>query len=344
MAKDRGSRMESVGVSTIVVNGTRVRQFLPMGECIAAMERALTALARGHADVPLRPVVRVPGSDGSVGGALAAMPAYLGDPRSVGVKAISVFAGNEGTMHDSHQGAVLLFDPQHGALVAIMDASAITAVRTAAVSAVATRLLARSDAGDLAILGAGVQAHSHLEAMRAVRSVRRVRVWSRTQSRAVEFARRYDAPDLPVTAVSAAHDAVEGADLVCTVTSSREPVLLGDWLAPGAHLNIVGASVAAAREVDTTAVLRSACFVDRRESALREAGDLVIPIREGAVAAAHIRAELGELLEGQRPGRLTPQEITLFKSVGLAVEDLGAADIVYRRALDAADVPRIDLH
>jgi alanine dehydrogenase len=332
--------MESVGMSTIVVNGTRVRQFLPMRECIEAMERALRALARGGAVVPLRPVVRIPGD---AGGALAAMPAYLDDPRSLGVKAISVFAGNEGTVHDSHQGAVLLFDPQHGALVAIMDAGAITAVRTAAVSGVATRLLARPEAGDLAILGAGVQAHSHLEAMRAVRPVHRVRVWSRTHTRALEFARRYDAADLSVTAVMEPREAIDGADLVCTVTSSREPVLMGDWLAQGSHVNVVGASVAAAREVDTTAILRSACFVDRRESALREAGDLVIPIRDGAVAESHIRAELGELLEGQSPGRLTPEEITLFKSVGLAVEDLGAADIVYRRAQGDDDVPRIDL-
>ncbi len=331
-------------MSTIVVNGTRVRQFLPMRECIEAMERALRALARGRADVPLRPVVRVPGDAGGAAGALAVMPAYLDDPRSLGVKAISVFAGNEGTVHDSHQGAVLLFDPQHGALVAIMDAGAITAIRTAAVSGVATRLLARAEAGDLAILGAGVQAHSHLEAMRAVRHVRRVRVWSRTPARAAEFARRYDAPDFSVTAVLEPREAIDGADLVCTVTSSREPVLMGDWLAPGAHVNVVGASVATAREVDTTAILRSACFVDRRESALREAGDLVIPIRDGAVAESHIRAELGEILEGQSAGRLTPQEITLFKSVGLAVEDLGAADIVYRRAQSEDDVPRIDLH
>jgi len=332
--------MESVGVSTIVVNGTRVREFLPMRECIGAMERALRALTLGRAVVPLRPVVRIPGDNS---GALAAMPAYLEDPRSLGVKAISVFAGNEGTAHDSHQGAVLLFDPDHGALVAIMDAGAITAVRTAAVSAVATRLLARPDASDLAMVGAGVQAHSHLEAMRAVRSVRRVRVWSRTAARATEFARQYDASDLTVIAVATPREAVEQADLVCTVTSAREPVLMGDWLAPGAHLNVVGASVAAAREVDTTAVLRSACFVDRRESALREAGDLVIPIREGALDESHIRAELGEILEGTAEGRRTPQEITLFKSVGLAVEDLGAADIVYRRARDDHRVPRIDL-
>lgn len=327
-------------MSTIVVNGTRVREFLPMRECIDAMERAFRALARGRAVVPLRPVVRIPGD---AGGALAAMPAYLDDPRSLGVKAISVFAGNEGTVHDSHQGAVLFFDPDHGALVAIMDAGAITAVRTAAASAVATRLLARPDANDLAMLGAGVQAHSHLEAMRAVRPVRRVRVWSRTPARAAEFARRYDASDLSVTAVATPREAVEQADLVCTVTSAREPVLLGDWLRPGAHLNVVGASVAAAREVDTAAVLRSACFVDRRESALREAGDLVIPIRDGALNESHIRAELGEMLEGTSDGRRTPEEITLFKSVGLAVEDLAAADIVYRRARDDRGVPRIDL-
>jgi len=332
--------MESVGVSTIVVNGTRVREFLPMRECIDAMERALRALTRGRAVVPLRPVVRLPGEHG---GALAAMPAYLDDPRSLGVKAISVFPGNEGTPHDSHQGAVLFFDPDHGALVAIMDAGAITAVRTAAVSAVATRLLARPDASDLAMLGAGVQAHSHLEAMRAVRPLRRVRVWSRTPARAAEFARQYNGSGLTVTAVPTAREAVEEADLVCTVTSAREPVLEGDWLAAGAHLNVVGASVAASREVDTKAVLRSACFVDRRESAVREAGDLVIPIREGAVAESHIRAELGEILEGTGEGRRSPGEITLFKSVGLAVEDLGAADIVYRRAREDPSVPRISL-
>jgi len=332
--------MESVGVSTIVVNGTRVREFLSMRECIDAMERALRSLTRGRAVVPLRPVVRLPGEHA---GALAAMPAYLDDPRSLGVKAISVFPGNEGTPHDSHQGAVLFFDPDHGALVAIMDAGAITAVRTAAVSAVATRLLARPDASDLAMLGAGVQAHSHLEAMRAVRPLRRVRVWSRTPARAAEFARQYNGSGLTVTAVPTAREAVEEADLVCTVTSAREPVLEGDWLAAGAHLNVVGASVAAAREVDTTAVLRSACFVDRRESAVREAGDLVIPMREGAVAESHIRAELGEILEGTGEGRRTPEEITLFKSVGLAVEDLGAADIVYRRAREDHSVPRIDL-
>jgi len=168
-------------------------------------------------------------------------------------------------------------------------------------------------------------------------------VWSRTAARATEFARQYDASDLTVIAVATPREAVEQADLVCTVTSAREPVLMGDWLAPGAHLNVVGASVAAAREVDTTAVLRSACFVDRRESALREGGDLVIPIREGALDESHIRAELGEILEGTAEGRRTPQEITLFKSVGLAVEDLGAADIVYRRARDDHRVPRIDL-
>lgn len=340
MCKRGGARMESVGMSTIVVNGTRVRELLPMRECIDAMERALHALTCGRAVLPPRPVVRIPGE---TGGALAAMPAYLDDPRSLGVKAISVFPANEGTAHDSHQGAVLFFDPDHGALVAIMDAGAITAVRTAAVSGVATRLLARPDASDLAMLGAGVQAHSHLEAMRAVRPVRRVRVWSRTPARAAEFARRYDATDLTVTAVAKPREAVEQADLVCTVTSSREPVLMGDWLAPGAHLNVVGASVAAAREVDTSAVVRSAVFVDRRDSALREAGDLVMPIAEGAIDASHIRAELGELLQGTGDGRRTPEEITLFKSVGLAVEDLGAADIVYRRARDDQRLPRIDL-
>jgi ornithine cyclodeaminase len=304
-----------------------------MAECMDVMAAALAELARGNAVLPLRTVLRLPESPN----VFAVMPAYLGAherPAAAGVKAITVFPGNEGTRYDSHQGAVLLFDTEHGRLLAVMDASAITAIRTAAVSGVATRLLAREDAGDLAILGAGVQAATHLEAMLLARRVRRVRAWSRTPERLRRFAERAARRHgVAVECCATAREAVEGADLICTVTASREPVLLGEWIAPGAHVNAVGASVPSARELDSAAVARSRLFVDRRESALAEAGDILIPKREGAIGDGHIQAELGEVLVGERPGRRTPDEITLFKSLGLAVEDLAAARHIYANAV-----------
>jgi len=296
---------------------------------MAAMREALMALARGEAILPLRQALRLP--DGR--GVFAVMPAYLGTCGAIGLKAITVFPANHGTEYDSHQGAVLLFEGERGRLLAVMDASSITAIRTAAVSGVATRLLARQDACELAILGAGVQARTHLEAMRIVRPIRRVRVFSRDGARvrafAEEAAKRHG---IAVEPAPTAQDAVAGADIVCTVTSSPEPVLKGEWLATGAHINAVGASLPHCRELDTTAVVRSRLFVDRRESALNEAGDFLIPKREKAIGDDHIQAEIGEVLLGQQPGRHSNAEITLFKSLGLAVEDVAAAHLVYRSA------------
>lgn len=313
----------------LVLNQAEVAALLPMRECIEAMAAALETLARGGAVLPLRPLVRLPENRGVLG----MMPAYLDAPRALGVKVISVFPANHGTRFDSHQGAVLLFDTEHGQLLALMDASAITAIRTAAVSGVATRALARTDAGDLAILGAGVQAGSHLQAMMAVRQVRRVRVWSRTTDHASTFAERMsDRHRLVVEACASARDAVEGADLICTTTASPTPVLEGAWLAAGAHINVVGSSVPSAREVDTAAVVRSRLYVDRRESALAESGDILMPRGEGAIGDDHIVGELGDVLLGRAPGRGTDQDITLFKSLGLAVEDVAAAHHVYARA------------
>ncbi|HET9315075.1 MAG TPA: ornithine cyclodeaminase family protein, partial [Vicinamibacteria bacterium] len=287
----------------------------------------------------LRQIVRLP-----AGGFLGSMPAAVG-PRGVfGVKALSVFHANEGTAFDSHQGAVLLFEAEHGRLLAIVDATSVTAIRTAAVSAVATRLLAREDAHTLAILGTSVQAHTHLEAIRLVRPLTRVRVFSRDPARVRAFAERESkAHGIEVTPCATAEEAVRRADIVCTVTSSCEPVLRGVWLAEGAHVNVVGAATPECREVDTAAVVRSRVFVDRRESALREAGDLLIPMREGAITEHHVRAELGELLTGRGAGRESAAEVTLFKSLGLAIEDVAAAHVVHRNAERLAVGTRIDL-
>ena len=324
---------------TLLIGQADVARLLPMSQCIDAMEGALAALARGEATLPLRQIVRLP-----AGGLLGSMPASLGPLGVFGVKAISVFHANEGTAFDSHQGAVLLFEAEHGRLLAIIDATSITAIRTAAVSAVATRLLAREDASELAIIGSGVQARTHLEAIRLVRPLRRVRIFSRDPGRVRAFAERESrAHGIDVVPAASAEEAVRSAHVVCTVTSSCEPVLRGEWLAAGTHVNVVGAATPACREVDTAAVARSRVFVDRRESALSEAGDVLIPLREGAIDEAHVLAELGDVLIDRAGGRRAPDEVTLFKSLGLAIEDVAAAHVVHRNAERLGAGTRMDL-
>jgi ornithine cyclodeaminase len=322
-------------MNVLLLNQSEIQRLLPMAECIRAMEDVFRALAGNRALLPLRQVLLLPGRRG----AFAAMPGFLGSAEdgaagAIGLKAITVFPGNHGTELDSHQGAVLLFEAECGRLLALMDASSITAIRTAAVSGLATRLLAREDAGDLALLGTGVQARSHLEAMLLVRPVRRVRVFGRDAGRMRRFVDEARARHgVAVEPTASAREAVLGAEIVCTVTSAVEPVLMGEWLSPGAHVNAVGASLPAARELDTTAVVRSRLFVDRRESALHEAGDFLIPKREGAIGDDHIVAELGELVGGAAPGRRSADEVTLFKSLGLALEDVASAQVAHRNAL-----------
>ena len=313
----------------LIVNQDEVRRLLPMAECLDVMARTLAALARGEALLPLRQVLMLPGGQGAFG----AMPAHLSSPPAVGIKVITVFPGNHGTAYDSHQGAVLLFETERGRLLAVMDASSITAIRTAAVSGVATRALARADASTLALLGSGVQAATHLEAVALVRPLRRVGVWSRDPAhvaRFVDAARRRHG--FAIEAAPSAREAVADADVVCTVTASREPVLEGAWLRAGTHVNAVGASLRTARELDSAAVARARVFVDRRESAANEAGDLLMARAEGAIGDDHVQGELGEVLLGRVDGRRTPGEITVFKSLGLAVEDVASAHHIHARA------------
>lgn len=312
-----------------------------MDACIEAMAEVLTALQRGEALQPLRTILRPEGAPGL----MAAMPAWRGGPDAVfGVKIVGVFPGNLARGLDAHQGAVLLFSGQTGEPLAILNASTVTAIRTAAVSGVATRALARQDAGDLALVGASVQAETHREAMACVRTLRRVRVASRNPERARALAQR-QAPrtSCPIEAVATVEEAVRGADLVVTATSSPEPVLRREWVSVGAHLNVIGASLPDRREVDGATMAASSLFVDRRESTQNEAGDYLLALREGAIREGHIRAELGEVLAGRHPGRTSRDEITLFKSLGLAVEDLAAASLAYRRACEAGAGQSVEL-
>jgi ornithine cyclodeaminase/alanine dehydrogenase-like protein (mu-crystallin family) len=314
----------------LILNHTEVAKLLPMDECIAVMAEALTALAKGQVHQPLRMVVRPPDAAGLMG----LMPAYIsGERAAYGLKAVCIFPGNSAKGKDAHQGSVMLFSAETGELLALLNASAITAIRTAAVSGVATHLLAREDAGDLAIIGSGVQARSHLEAMACVCPIRRVRVASRKREHAQKFAAELGPHfAFPIEPVESVEAAVRRADIIVTATTAFEPILRYEWLSPGAHLNVVGSSIPTTREVDTATMAAASLFVDRRESTLNEAGDYLFATREGAVGPEHIRAEIGEVLIGAKPGRITAEEITLFKSLGLAVEDLAAAEYAYRQA------------
>jgi ornithine cyclodeaminase/alanine dehydrogenase-like protein (mu-crystallin family) len=309
----------------LVLSYDEVSRLLPMEECIEVMEEALAALARGEMYLPLRFVVRPPDAAGFIG----LMPAYRGGESPMfALKALNVMPDNP-RLHglDAHQGGVLLSDGESGEPVAFLNASAITEIRTAAVSAVATRALAREDARELAILGAGVQARSHLEAMRSVRNFDQVRIYSPTAGHARALAEEDGA-----TAAASAEEAVRGADVVVTATSSPEPVIERGWLKDGVHINAVGACLPHIRELDTQTVADAAFFTDRRESAENEAGDFVLAREEGAVGPEHIRAEVGEVVAGMAAGRTSKEEITIFESLGLAIEDLAAADHVVRRA------------
>ena len=324
----------------LVLSQADVTRLLPMRDCIELMAATLASLARGEAVLPLRTVIRIPDSRD----AFAVMPACLTNPRTIGAKIITVFPGNHGTALDSHQGAVLLFDSTNGSLAALLDATAITTIRTAAVSAVATRTLARDDASTLAIVGAGVQGHAHLEAICAVRPIKTLHVWSRDADHARKLAAvgserfQLDTSVSPTTC-----DAVRDAAIVCTCTSATEPVLQGAWLSPGTHINAVGASTPNAREVDSALVVAARLYADRRESALKEPGDILVPLQEGAITPDHIVGEIGDLLIGRAAGRRDDREITLFKSLGLAVEDLASASYVYDQAVRTGAGTRVEL-
>ncbi len=316
-------------MDVLIADQKLVTELLPMSEAVAVMRDALRRLREPDTLLPLRDVVALPGGER----VLSLMPAYLGGAGTLGVKVITGFPANFGGEYDTHQGVVLVFDDDHGRLRAIVDATSITAIRTAAVSGVATDLLAAPGAGDLALIGAGTQAHTHLAAMACVRPLRRVRVFSLPAGSAEEFARREErGTGLTVEVAGSAEEAVRGADIVCTVTTATEPVLRGEWLAPGAHINAVGAYSPTTRELDTRAVARARLYVDRREATRSEAGEFLLAQAEGAIGDDHIVGEIGEVLTGAAPGRGAPDEITLFKSLGLAVEDLAAA----RHVLDKA--------
>lgn len=321
----------------LVLSARDVHALLGYRECADAMRDALVALASGRAQQPLRTVI---GPEGAAG-LMALMPSYLAADDAAGeavygLKAICITPANPAAGLDTHQGVVLLSDGRTGEPLAVLNASAVTEIRTAAVSVVATEALANPDAGTLAVIGTGVQARAHILALDATRPLSEIRVAGRDEARARQFAASFGGQTrVPVRACASAREAVAGADLIVTATSSAEPVLERDWIAAGAHLNAVGACLPHQRELDTATVAAGAVFADRRDSLLAEAGDYRLAAAEGAIGADHLRAELGAVLSGAAQGRAGAAEITIFESLGLAIEDLAAAAHAYRSAIPA---------
>jgi ornithine cyclodeaminase len=322
-------------MAVLILSDADVRKVLDMPSCITAMEEVLADLARGQLYNPLRFVTRPP----DAGTFFGFMPAYRGGAEPVySLKEVVIAPANHGRGLDPHQGTVILHDGVTGLLTAVLNASAITEIRTAAVSALATRLLARPESRRVAVIGSGVQGGSHVEAMRCAVPDAEITIWSRTRAHAERLAE-----SAGCTVADTLEDALDGADVVCTTTSSKHPLIGRAMLSAGTHYNAVGSSVAHAREFDGEAVAAASLFVDRRESTLNESGDYLDAVRETGIGPDHIRAELGEILIGDHPGRTSPDEITLFKSLGIAVEDLAAAQLCIARSRERGVGTEVDL-
>ena len=302
-----------------------VRALLSMEELIEAMQKALAAFSAGQVRQPVRTVIETPD------GVLGSMPAFVEDPAAMGAKLVTLFPGNEHLGLPTHLATIVLMNPARGQLYAVLDGRFITEVRTAAVSAVAARFLSLESSRVLAIIGTGVQARSHLEALTRVRKFDEIRCWSRIASKRDAFVS--DSASFPIRAVESADAAVRGADVVVLVTASSIPVLKSEWVKAGACVISVGACLPSQREMDPTLVARARLIVDSRAAALQEAGDIVQGIRDGYFTEDHVAAELGSVIADPKLGRTSSGEVIVFKSLGLAVEDVVAADLAYQRAL-----------
>ena len=312
-----------------VLDSETVFRALDMPACIDLMAATQAAISRGEVELPLRSMLQV--ADGA--GYFGVMPGEIGANEVFGAKLVSLFPENPGRSIPTVQGYILLFDRTDGTPLALVEAASVTALRTAAASGAATRLLARQDASVLAVLGCGVLAETHLEAMLAVRPVRDVRIWGRNLEKATAFAERNAGRGgARVQAVADAAEAVSDAHLVCTVTGSYTPILQGAWLSPGAHVNLVGAHNPATREADGVVLQRSRVYTEITEFALAEAGDLLLAIEEGHITRSDIVGEIGTAIDGKIPGRTRESEITVYKSLGNTAQDLAAAHYVYTRA------------
>ena len=314
----------------LILNRKATREALSHQACLQALAPAMMSVSRGEAELPLRRYLNIPGTDGK----FTLMPGYSAEPRTFGVKIVSKFPREPGSPFGSHVGAVMVFEPTEGVPLALMDGAELTAIRTASASALATQHLARQDATTLGIVGCGEQAWHHALAILKVRPIESIRIWGRHEERANALAQRLaERLSITVAAESDCENMVTNSDIVCTVTSAKTPVLFGRWVRPGTHINLVGAAVATSAEADSEVVTQSSFFTDYRPSALDQAGELLNAIQAGLVTAEHIRGEIGEVIAGTVPGRQTAAEITVYKSLGVAAQDLAAGMAAFEQAV-----------
>jgi ornithine cyclodeaminase len=324
-------RIVSFATRLLVIDGATVEALVSPAEALSLAEAALRKTSSGAARQDIRRTLDVAGAPGTC---LSTMYASLDDRTLFGAKVQSVFPQNFQHGMPSHQGGVLLFDRERGVPTALISASAITGLRTPAATAVATGALSRREACELTVIGYGEQARRHIAAISLVRTISRIRVWGRDSGKARSFADAQSANGFPTQAMPTARDAVDGADIVCTVTSAARPVLEGEWLSPGTHVNAVGASVAGLTEIDLACVTRSSIWVDYLPMAMVAASDLFEPLSQGIIDRSRIVGEIGAVLNGDVRGRSTDTEITLFRSLGVPAEDIELANFVYQKAKD----------
>ena len=313
-----------------IITETMVETHLTMKDCIAAMRGAMLGVSRGTTTLPIRQYMPIPNTQGK----MALMPGTISSPDVYGIKLVCKYVRELDSPYGTHVGMVLVFESETGLPLAMVEGSSLTAIRTAAASALATDNLANPDCETLAILGCGEQARRHVHSMLAVRSPQNIFVWGRNLTRAKAFAKRMSAETgRLILAIESAEETVSSADLICTTTSSKTPVLHGDWVKSGAHVNLVGAAIASSREVDDALVLKSRYFTDYRPAAMAAAGELLDAIKNNVVTEQHIIGEIGEVIGGSVQGRTTAQDITVYKSLGVAAQDLAAAHWLYDKSL-----------
>ncbi len=307
----------------------QVHDHLSMKECIQVMQDLFRLPTEAFLN-PLRPIMRIPSLEAVVG----MMPAYIAPYNVFGVKVLSIFHHNHAYGISSHQGVMLLFEAKHGVLIASFNADSLTAIRTAAVTAVSVDILAKANATTLALMGTGVQGVSHLEAMLAIRPIERVNVWSRTPANRVSFIEKQQEkyPNLIFKNCETAQEATQDVEIICTLTASPTPVVRKAWLQKGCHITAVGSSTPTARELDTELIKASKLFIDNEESTMNEAGNILIPIQEGAITKDHIKGTLHELITKKIAGRTNDDELTVFSSVGIGIEDVASANFILKKS------------
>lgn len=315
----------------LLLSEKQVQSLIDIDELIAALEQAHIQYSTGNAVMPVRLVVPLP----QIGGRITSMPGYLNDDRALAMKVVTYFQNNPQQNLPAILATIMLFSADTGKMIAAMDGSYITAIRTACASAMATRALANVQTPVLGILGAGVQAGAHIQALARVCRLERIKIYSPSGSSAEAIKKDWQrAVQIPIDVARSAEETVRAADLLVTVTTAKEPILKAEWLKPGLHINAVGSHRPDQREIDAPTLARAKVVVDSREAIMAECGDILLAIKEGSIAEKNIHGEIGEILAGTKQGRTRADEITLYKSVGIAIQDVAAANLVYRKALE----------